>query len=80
MQSVTIGLDVSDRYSRYCVVNGSGEVVEEGRLRTTREALEQRFSRDERARVVLETGTHSPWMSRTFGDPSLPMMGETDLL
>ena len=68
MQSVTIGLDVSDRYSRYCVVNSSGEVVEEGRLRTTREALEQRFSRDERARVVLETGTHSPWMSRTFGE------------
>ena len=43
-------------------------MVEEGRLRTTPEAVQKRFSGKQPARVVLETGTHSPWMSRTLAE------------
>jgi transposase len=62
---VTVGgLDVSDRYTYICLVNASGDVVDEGRVPTTPEALGRRFGGLPRMRLVLETGTHSPWISR----------------
>ena len=64
---VTPGIDVSDRFSSYCVIDPAGDVVEEGRLRTTESALLSRF-KDFTGRVVVEAGTHSPWISRVFAD------------
>jgi len=61
---VTIGLDVSDTFTSICLVDAEGEIIEEGRVRTTTPALERRFSALPQSRVVLEVGTHSPWMSR----------------
>lgn len=63
-EKVTIGLDISDRYCHFCVVDPCGDTVEEGRLRTTPQAIGRHFSNHEPVRVVLETGTHSPWVSR----------------
>jgi len=57
-------LDLGDRYSYYCVLDAEGEVLEEGRLASTPKAVEQYFSSREPARVSLEVGTHSPWISR----------------
>ena len=62
--STTIGLDVGDRHSQVFGVDEAGEVIEEGRLPTTERALRRRFAGMDPARVVLEVGTHSPWMSR----------------
>jgi transposase len=62
--TLTVGLDVGDRYVQVCVVDGAGEVVEESRLLTKASALERRFAACERMRVVLEAGTYSPWISR----------------
>ena len=42
----------------------SGEVMEEGRLRTTPEAFLRRFSCEQPMRIAIEAGTHSPWISR----------------
>ena len=61
--NVITGLDVSDRYSSYYTITAEGEVVEEGRVRTTRTALEAYFA-GPRRRVVLEAGPHSPWINR----------------
>jgi transposase len=62
---VTAGLDLGDRYSYLCLIDTrSGEVVEEGRLRTTPEALRRRFVSEPSLRIAMETGTHSPWVSR----------------
>lgn len=61
---VTMGLDVGDRYSRYCVVDGAGEVVAEGKVATTEAAVAAHFRALRPCRVVLEAGTHSPWLSR----------------
>jgi transposase len=61
---VTGGLDVSDRYTYVCVLNATGELVDEGRVATTPEALRRRFGGLAPMRLVLETGTHSPWISR----------------
>jgi transposase len=60
----TGGLDVSDRYTYVCVLNAGGEVVDEGRVPTTPEGLHRRFGGLAPMRLVLETGTHSPWISR----------------
>ena len=61
----TIGVDLGDRYSAYCVIDqASGEQVAEGRLPTTPAGFEEFFASRGSARVVLEAGTHSPWTSR----------------
>jgi transposase len=61
----TAGLDLGDRYFYLCLLDTqSGEVVEEGRLRTTPEALRRRFASEPSLRIAIETGTHSPWASR----------------
>jgi hypothetical protein len=38
----------------------SGQVIEEGRLRTTPEALKRRFCIERQLRVAIEARTHSP--------------------
>lgn len=60
----TIGLDLGDQYTEACVLDGRCEVVETFRVRSTRTAMEGALSRFESSRVVLEVGTHSPWVSR----------------
>jgi transposase len=40
--------------------------VEEGRLRTTPEALRRRFASEQPLRIAIEAGTHSPWVSRVL--------------
>ena len=61
----TAGLDLGDRHSHLCLIDQhSGEVIEEGKLRTSPEALERRFASEEPMRIAIETGTHSPWVSR----------------
>lgn len=61
---VTIGMDVGDRSSRYCVLDTAGEILEEGEVASTRKAMEERFGSAGRCRMALEVGTHSPWLSR----------------
>ena len=60
----TMGIDVSDRMSTVCVLDGDGEVIEESRFRSTRSGLGRYLAHRAGMRVVLEVGTHSPWMSR----------------
>src|SRR5215216_6883229 len=63
---VTAGLDLGDKYSYLCLLDiQSGEVLEEGRVRTTPEAFRQRFDSEQQPlRIAIEVGTHSPWVSR----------------
>jgi transposase len=61
--SWTIGLDLGDRFSQVCVLDAAGEVEARFRVATTRKALERGLARYPGARVVLEVGTHSPWVS-----------------
>ena len=61
---LTIGLDLGDRWSFYCVLDEAGEVLLEQKVPTTPEAMKQTFSRIPQSRIALETGTHSPWVSR----------------
>src|SRR5687768_11791823 len=64
---VTAGLDLGDNYSYLCLIETqSGELIEEGRLRTTPEAFRRRFASEQHLRIAIEAGTHSPWVSRVL--------------
>jgi len=67
-QKLTIGLDLGDRNSWYCVVDEAGVVQLEQRVRTAAKALLEVFGGKPRSRIALETGTHSPWISRLLGE------------
>jgi len=61
---ITVGLDLGDRSSAYCVLNEAGEIGLEHNLATTPEAMKQVFASMPRCRIAMETGTHSPWVSQ----------------
>lgn len=58
----TMGIDLGDRWSHYCIVEREGKVVEEGRVPTRRQAMEKFFGTYGPLRVVMESSTHSRWM------------------
>ena len=62
--SRTVGIDLGDRTSHYCILDEQGDVISEGTVRTTEAGFREQFQRMAHARIVLETGTHSPWVSR----------------
>ena len=64
--TITIGLDLGDRMSRTCEVNAAGARVREATIATTERGLVAYFGGRPRCRVVLEVGTHSPWVARTL--------------
>src|ERR1017187_4294459 len=61
---LTIGLDLGERWSFYCVLDEAGQIILEQKLPTTPEAMKQTFGKIPRSLIALETGTHSPWISR----------------
>jgi transposase len=61
---LTIGLDLGDRWSFYCVLQEAGKIILEQKVATTPEAIQQTFAKILRSLIALETGTHSPWVSR----------------
>src|ERR671913_1543335 len=64
---MTAGVDLGDKYSYLCLIDTqNGEVVEEGRLPTIPEDLRRRFASEPSLRIAIETGTHSPWVSRVL--------------
>src|SRR5436305_7615146 len=65
---LTIGLDLGDRSSWYCLLDEVGEVLQEQKLSTTPKAMREAFGAMPRCRIALETGTHSPWVSRLLSE------------
>jgi transposase len=62
---LTIGMDLGDKTSLYCVLeNGSGDKILEGKVKTTREAFKKEFGAFPPSRVALEVGSHSRWTSQ----------------
>ena len=61
---VTIGLDLGDRTSRYCVVDSQGGVAIEGSVATKESTMRAAFEGFSGSRMAMEVGTHSPWVSR----------------
>ncbi len=58
---LTVGVDLGDRWSQYCILGLEGETLAEGQLRTRQEDVREFFQALTVARVVIEVGTHSAW-------------------
>lgn len=58
------GLDLGDKTSHLCICTVEGDVIERATVATTTPALARRFQNCAPMRIALETGTHSPWVSR----------------
>jgi transposase len=60
-----IGMDLGDKAIHVCVlVRRTGEIAAEGEIGACREDVETFFRGLSRSRVVMECGSHSPWVSR----------------
>jgi transposase len=67
-QKLTIGFHLGDRSGWYCVLDESGRVGLEQRVNTTPKAMKEVFGAMPRCRIALETGMHSPWVSRALSE------------
>jgi transposase len=63
----TVGLDVSDKQSTYVVLDSKGQVIEEGKVATSRVGLSKQFA-SQPCRIAIEAGCHSPWISRLLSE------------
>jgi transposase len=61
---ITIGIDLGDKKHTVCVIDTQGEVIEESACVNTREALKKLSSSYPSARIIVEVGMQSPWISR----------------
>jgi transposase len=59
---LTVGVDLGDQWSHYCILGLEGETLAEGQLRTTPKSFAELFQTLSATRVVMEVGTHSAWV------------------
>jgi transposase len=62
LDRLTVGVDLGDQWSNYCILGLQGETLSEGQLPTREADVAEFFQALPPARVVMEVGTHSPWM------------------
>ena len=63
-EGITIGMDLGDKTSRYCMLSNEGEILRKEQVTTSKAGLAGAFGSLRRARIAIEVGTHSPWVSR----------------
>jgi transposase len=63
---LTMGMDIGDKYCHLCTLDEEGEVIEEGRIRTNREAVTRKLTQMEPSLVAIEVGGHSRWLSEVI--------------
>ena len=66
LDRLTVGVDLGDQWSHYCILGLEGETLAEGQLRTTQQHITEFFQALNAARVVFEVGTHSPWVQEVI--------------
>ena len=62
LDRLTVGLDLGDQWSHFCILGFEGETLSEGQLQTKEAEVAEFFQALAPARVVMEVGTHSAWM------------------
>ena len=65
---LTIGIDLGDKHSHLCVLDGEGMIVEESRLQTRPEAFRQRLGGISPPRIAIEAGTQTPWTNALLAE------------
>jgi transposase len=62
LNGLTVGVDLGDQWSNYCILGLNGETLSEGQFATRREEVAEFFQGMAISRVVIEVGTHSAWV------------------
>src|ERR1035438_6002741 len=62
LDRLTVGVDLGDQWSNYCILGLSGETLAESKFRTRRQEVGEFFQNLATSRVVVEVGTHSAWV------------------
>lgn len=62
LDRLTVGVDLGDQWSNYCILGLGGETLREGQFRTRRQEVGEFFQGLAISRVVIEVGTHSAWI------------------
>jgi transposase len=62
LDRLTVGVDLGDQWSNYCILGLGGETLTEGQFRTSPPSIREFFEGLCRSRVVIEVGTHSAWV------------------
>ena len=65
---MTIGIDLGDRSSELCMLGRGAHKPQFVSSKTTRTALVRALRPYRGARVIMETGTHSPWLARLLDE------------
>jgi transposase len=61
-ERLTVGVDLGDKWSNFCILGLDGEKLTEGQVQTTQEDFGKLFQSLVASRVVMEVGTHSAWV------------------
>lgn len=59
----TVGIDLGDKYSSFCVLDEEGKAVDQGRMSMAQSAVRKAAGNWPSALVALEVGTHSRWVA-----------------
>ena len=66
LDRLTVGVDLGDQWSNYCIMGLHGETLSEGQVPTREAEVAEFFQALPPSRVVIEVGTHSPWMQEVI--------------
>lgn len=61
---ITIGIDLGDKYSHYCLLDESGQVAESGTVLNTEASARKHFGGIPSALVALEAGARTHWWAQ----------------
>src|SRR5579859_7436193 len=62
LDRLTVGVDLGDQWSNYCILGLGGETLREGQFPMSRQEVGEFFQGLAISRVVIEVGTHSAWV------------------
>jgi transposase len=62
LDRLTVGVDLGDQWSHYCILGLQGETLSAGQVQTRQAEVAEFFDALTPARVVIEVGTHSAWV------------------
>ena len=66
--TTVIGIDLGDLRHAICVIGEHCEILEERTITNTRESLSKLAKQYPGARIAMEVGSHSPWISRLLSE------------
>lgn len=69
--SITIGMDLGDKYHTAVVFDEKGNEQDVFKVVNTQTGIKKVFKEYQGATVAIEAGTHSPWISRLLNDLGL---------